>query len=130
MDSEYLKCNCCKSPMKTIKQEDRGGAFKCTQCDQVVNVNPDGTCNYSILAKLFPSNIEKGTEIYREFIEYQYSSWEFIETAYFLLGQISNAELNKRLVQARATCDDALEGGVGYLGMALRYISRIFRGDI
>lgn len=87
-----LKCDCCGGAMLMRRYEHGGGSFECQSCEQRHDFSSDGRSGCKILARLYPSEMDERSELYREFLAYRLSSAEFGLHAKRLCGLISPEE--------------------------------------
>lgn len=105
-----LICDCFNCDGKFImrKFSNGGGRFNCLKCEQIHYFQNDKSSSRIILPSLYPSKMEKGSKIYKEFIEYKRSEWIWRQKALCLLGLITEEEREKELAECKIF-DEALK---------------------
>ena len=123
-----LSCDCCGKRMVVRKYSNGGGELKCTACDQFHTFSSDGRHSVRVLASLFPSNIEPGSKIHIEFLEYRKKELCFKAQACRLLGLLTGTGCDEQLLKisrafeeerARWCHDGKVAGRRGWFKQAL-----------
>jgi len=105
-----LRCDICGSQMKMFKFENGGGRFECTRtaepdCEQEWYFYPNGRINHTILAKMYPSNMNKESKIYDEFLSHQLKEHGFKMRASVLCGILTQARAEEEMLRAHEDVD-------------------------
>lgn len=103
-----LECDCCRAPMRQRRFETGGGEFACTKCDQAHSFYPDGTHTRAIIARMYPSKMNRRHKLWREAVEYRLRQWSFTMTAKCLLALVTKDEADRSIANATQQVVDEL----------------------
>ncbi len=91
-----IECDACRGPMTMSSFSEGGGLLACAKCGQEHTYHADGK-HYQKSITLFPSKMEEGSQIFRQYIAYTEKACKFDMIAMLTLGLLSRQQYEDKI---------------------------------